>query len=365
MSRLLAALVAASTVVVALAGSANAADDAVFRTQLPSPIFFSGQPPDPEEEAEQPAPLSAAPSQVLPPTSQIGGFFTTDLAATGGTPPYHFDLAEPHPVGWVLSGTSLSGMFTSLGDLAFSVVVKDSATPPLEKAVSFATNVADSAPLVVGGMPGGIFAVGASVSAALTATGNDGAATFSLNAGTLPSGLALSPAGLISGVVAGAVGQTGSATIRVTDSYSYTDVALAWAIALPSADTTIPVEIRIKSGSSWLTAPYYPLNDGNLVQVGVGVLYPNVFAVDLGKSVTGNSFLVAANKTTTYRIVTGTNGTSYSSWGAQRTVAAGAVDSFTMPDTRTDRYVGIQVLSPTSEVVGFTEFRYGLNGAFP
>ena len=114
--------------------------------------------------------------------------------------------------------------------------------------------------------------VGSAYNQAVASTGGRGAKTFSLSAGTLPAGLAISAAGVIAGTPTGPAG-TASFTVSVTDSANTpaTDTqALAIDIVEPLAITTATL-VDTSVGISY---------DANVVATGGTV--PYTFTVSAG-----------------------------------------------------------------------------------
>lgn len=352
-----------TSVLICCASAAAQEAGASFRMQMSSPILFvdSGT-PDPEENNPTPAPLVLSADPAFPAFSQIGTFFSTTLSATGGTPPHAFEFSGGQPSDWAISGNVLSGTFSALGDLDFAVKVVGS-----ESTLPFSSMVSDAAPLAFTTLPSTKYTPGNSVNATLAASGNDGPLTYSIASGTLPPGLSLSGS-TISGSVGGTIGQTGTATLRVADSYSHVDHVLEWSLTAPAADTTVPVGARYRASSAWHTLTNHAaLRDGNLNASVVTLTVPEGMhlALDLGSAVEGNSFTVAGTAAFDYRFIYSDNGTSFNAWGAQRTFSpTNGADVVIMPETRAHRYVGLQIVSPTS-TAQITELRYGVDGVFP
>lgn len=356
---LLLASTLATTLFVAATASAQESG-AVFRSGLPFVLLLNAE--------EEPTSLTAWADIQPSSSSQIGGFFTTQLSAGGGTPPYFFEFSGSQPAGWTISGSTLAGTYTSIGDLAFAVTARDSATPPQTEPVSFSTTVVDAVPLSTS-LGGGGFAVNEVVNRSGPAVvGNDGPASFALHSGSLPPGLELAANGAISGTV-GAAGATGTAVIRVSDSYSHLDVSFPWSVTAPSAANTLPVGAQFKYGASWSAlGDFAALRNGNLTTPVVNTLTVAFVMLDMGSSIEGNTVSVAANHDFTYRIVSSDTLTSVNLWGSTQSYSAssGAM-TVNLGTPRSHRYVGIQILSTTGPggIVGITELRYGKDGVIP
>lgn len=130
--------------------------------------------------------------------------FSVQLSASGGTPPYfyEFDFQSPTPPpSWLnlSSAGFLTGTAPTQGSFTFGVVVWDTSesfaartyTLTVNPALAFTTPSLASA------------TTGQSYSSNLAATGGIPPYTFSLFSGSLPAGLSLNSAGLISGTPTG------------------------------------------------------------------------------------------------------------------------------------------------------------------
>ncbi len=154
------------------------------------------------------------------PSGQIAATYSTTLAATGGTTPYNWSVsAGALPAGLALSTTgTISGTPTASGSFSFTVKVTDSTTPTAETATQSLTlaigTVATPVQITTSSVSSG--RVGTAYSTTLEATGGTTPYSWSVSAGALPAGLALSTTGTISGTPT-AMG-TFSFTIKVSDS---------------------------------------------------------------------------------------------------------------------------------------------------
>ena len=137
------------------------------------------------------------------------------LHATGGTPPYTWTRASGVlPTGAVLSTSgTLSGVLRTTGTFNFVARVKDAkgveATGPYSVKVVAPLVIKTLSPLISG-------SIGYTFSDALTAVGGVLPYSWSLKSGSLPGGLSLSPAGLLSGTPA--TSGTWTFTTQVDDS---------------------------------------------------------------------------------------------------------------------------------------------------
>ncbi|HTV64798.1 MAG TPA: Ig domain-containing protein [Bryocella sp.] len=153
-------------------------------------------------------------TSISPPSGSIGSSYSTSLSAAGGTPPYTWTLLNGNlPSGLNLSSAGLiSGTPASGGNFLFTVQVTDSESPA-QTAIAQLTIAISTITITTHSLPAG--SVNVPYSASLTAAGGVAPYTWTLS-GTLPAGLSLSSAGIISGTPTG----TGTAnfSVQVADS---------------------------------------------------------------------------------------------------------------------------------------------------
>jgi hypothetical protein len=126
----------------------------------------------------------------------VGEDYRAALGATGGAPPYAFDLsAGSLPEGLSVAGAAISGRPVTAGTARFTLRVTDAnrRTAPAELSIV----VLDVLTLNAATLPDGM--VTAAYSAALQAAGGRGPYRFTLSAGALPAGITLSEAGALAG----------------------------------------------------------------------------------------------------------------------------------------------------------------------
>ena len=215
--------------------------------------------------AKATAPLTIAVTTALSvataslPAGVVGTAYSQTLTAGGGTGGNTWTVsAGSLPAGLSLSAAGvIGGTPTAAGTSNFTVQVADSsgakATAPLTIAVTAALSVTTSS------LPGGI--VGTVYSQTLTAAGGVGGNTWTTSAGSLPAGLTLSTAGVISGTPTAA--GTSNFTVQVADT--------------SGAKATAPLTIAIGAGLSIATA--------SLPNGVVGILYSQPITASGG---TGN-----------------------------------------------------------------------------
>lgn len=142
----------------------------------------------------------------------VGAPYFQLFNAIGGTPPYHISLVGPLPAGMSFSSETLSGTPTESGMFTFSVFASDFAGTT--DSHSYTLNIGPPAISVSpGSLPAG--AVGSGYSQSLSAFGGIAPYNFSVS-GTLPSGITMTPTGLLSGMPLSAGSYTFS--VIVTDS---------------------------------------------------------------------------------------------------------------------------------------------------
>jgi len=186
---------------------------------------------------------------------------STQLTATGGASPYTWTLtAGSLPAGLALLPSTgvISGTPTATGTFHFTVQVKDSAgntnTAALTITINAALQVTTSS--VTTPVDAGV----AYPSTTLTATGGVTPYTWMMTSGSLPSGLTLSSAGVISGTpIASAVTTPVGFAVKVTDSQGDTATSVVLTIAVSgfnfTSSSTSPITIASQgmSGTELIT----------------------------------------------------------------------------------------------------------------
>jgi hypothetical protein len=196
-------------------------------------------------------PLSITTSAPLPQPA-AGVAYYQALAAYGGTAPYTWSMASGSlPDGLTISGAGLiSGTPIATGSFSFTVQVHDGAGATASKAFAFVVPVpvviATESPLL-SSWAGGAF------SQALQATGGVAPYLWSVTSGSLPGGLTLSSAGVISGTptTAGVFAFTVQArdAVATTASKAFTLTTVASGFM-----NQVGVLSQVASGGGWETA---------------------------------------------------------------------------------------------------------------
>jgi len=154
------------------------------------------------------------------PAGTLGVAYSQPLAATGGTAPLSWSLsAGTLPAGLSLSSAGvISGTPTTAGTANFTVKVTDASSPAQSatKALSLTVGGSVVSPLkITTKSPLPAARVGVAYSKSLVAKGGTPPYSWSVLSGTLPAGLSLSSAGVISGSPTNA--GTSNFTVKVTD----------------------------------------------------------------------------------------------------------------------------------------------------
>ncbi|WP_425604150.1 putative Ig domain-containing protein [Stenotrophomonas pavanii] len=183
--------------------------------------------------------ITLAPSSLAAATG--GQLYAQTISAIGGTGGYTYSLSSGAlPPGISLSSAgAVSGTPTTPGTYAFTITATDSHAFTGSQTYSF-TVTAPAITLTPATLPA---AAGSTpYSQTLTASGGNGGYTFSLTAGALPPGIALSSGGVISGTPTTVGSYT--FTVRATDGFGFTgSQAYTVAVNAPAIvfiQTTLP-----------------------------------------------------------------------------------------------------------------------------
>ena len=150
------------------------------------------------------------------PAGQVGLAYTATLAATGGTAPYSWAItAGSLPAGISLTGTSgaLGGTPTTAGSFPLTVRVTDSTGATASANLTLSVG-ATALAITTASLPNA--QVGQAYSVTLAASGGNPPYTWTLDSGTLPSGITLAK-GVLAGTPAAGSAGTYTLVVRVTD----------------------------------------------------------------------------------------------------------------------------------------------------
>jgi hypothetical protein len=182
------------------------------------------------------------------PAGETGSAYSAVLAATGGTTPYAWSVsAGALPDGLTLSTAGqISGTPTKNGSFPFTLQVKDSSSPVATTTQALSISISlTGGPLQVTtvSLPNGQGNV--AYSTTMTAIGGTKPYSWTVSAGSLPTGLTLNSN---SGIISGTPTQSGSfaLTIQVKDSAASPQAATK-ALNLTVAAAVTPVQISTSS----------------------------------------------------------------------------------------------------------------------
>jgi hypothetical protein len=228
------------------------------------------------------------------PNGTVGAAYSQTIMATGGTPPYSFNVTTGTlPGGLILNATTggLAGTPTAAGSVSFAVTATDSGGCTGTLAYTLVINPACGAITINPSLLTHGF-VGTAYSQMLTATGGTPTYNFTVSAGTLPTGLALATSGLLSGTpsVAGTFGFTVQATdannCAGTRSYSLI-IGGAGLLFYPLSHPVRLLDTRV--GQVGCDAPGVPISGGtSRTQTAAGRTCDGLTIPNSARALTGN-----------------------------------------------------------------------------
>ncbi len=203
-------------------------------------------------------PASSASNSVTPsavtittatlPNGSVGVGYSATLVESGGTAPYTWSVATGSlPAGLTLAASTgvISGTPTTAGSSSFTVKVVDSASPANSATATLTLDI----PLIpiaitTTSLPDGELTV--AYSQTLSASGGTAPYTWAVTSGTLPPGLSLSSAGVISGKPTSR--GTYSFVATVTDSSSPAETATASLSIVVNSNVLVITTTSLPSG---------------------------------------------------------------------------------------------------------------------
>jgi Bacterial Ig domain/Putative Ig domain/Regulator of chromosome condensation (RCC1) repeat len=198
-------------------------------------------------------------SVTVVPSGTVGSPYATTFSASGVPAAMTYSIVEAAllPPGLSLTGGVLSGTPTASGTYTFDVTASNGIAPNATRSVTIA--IVAVAPTFTASSPPATGKVGELYLAYIfVATGVPNAMTYSITAGSLPSGLTM-----VNGVLSGTPSSAGSATFVVTASNG----------VLPNATTSITMNIAPADVAPTITSPL-PVSGT------VGVAYSHTFAAN-------------------------------------------------------------------------------------
>lgn len=226
-------------------------------------------------------PLTITTSSPLP-VAAVGAPYTQTLTASGGVTPINWSIGSGGlPAGLSLNGATISGTPAGAGITSFTVHAADSGTPQQTADKAFTVTVTSpltittSSPLSTG-------SVGASYSQSLAASGGTGPYSWSIAAGSLPTGLTLTGA-----TISGAPSTPGNSSFAVR----VTDAGIPQQVAEKTLTLLVVSSLTITTSSPLPTATIGVTYSQNLTATGGNSNY--VFSVFAGALPSGISLTPA------------------------------------------------------------------------
>ncbi|WP_187265624.1 beta strand repeat-containing protein [Ottowia flava] len=210
-----------------------------------------------------PPTITVAPSTL--PSAAVASTYSQTVTASGGTAPYQYTVtAGALPAGLALSTAGvISGTPTAAGSFNFTVSARDSSAGAGPYTGSQAYTLTVSAPTITL-TPGTLAAaaVGSAYSQTLTASGGVSPYTYSVSAGALPAGLALSPAGVLSGTPT--AGGDFIFSVRARDSSTGTgapfEATVAYTLTVAKAAQTLTFPAQSPASHTYASAGTFAIN---------------------------------------------------------------------------------------------------------
>jgi hypothetical protein len=240
------------------------------------------------------------------PGGTAGAPYSAMVTATGGVTPYTWTITGL-PAGLTSSSATpsatISGTTNHVGAFSITAKVSDSASTPATASVTLSLTISQAATLMVTTttLPNGM--LNTAYSQTLSATGGVGPDSWTLASGTLPTGLAISSGGVISGTPT--AGGSFSFTVQATDAESPSQTAKQ-ALSITINTTSSGLSITTKSplpgatlGSTYSamvtasggTPPYtWSLGNSSTLPSGLSLTSGSPAATVTGKPTTTGTF---------------------------------------------------------------------------
>jgi hypothetical protein len=286
--------------------------------------------------------------------TEVGVAYSTTCTASGGTSPYTFSVIPNPPAGVTLSSftattATVSGSPTSSGGYGYVVQVTDAASQSASQSYSGAVAPAPSMNCLPTTGP---TETNVAYSATCTVAGGTSPYTWSINPGTLPTGVNLSSSTGTSVTISGSPTSSGgyNYTVKATDAasqsaaQSYSGVILG-AVSISCLPTAGPTEVSVAYSATCTvsggTSPYTWSISSGALPTGVNL-----------SSNTGSSVTISGSPTSSG---------SYN-YTVQATDSASQSAAQSYSGTVTPVPI-LTSLNPTSATVGGTAFTLTANGS--
>ena len=262
-----------------------------------------------------------------------GTAYNATLSASGGTVPYTWTVTPTLPTGLTLSSAGvISGTPTGVASSgSFTFKVTDAANVYATQDITVTVNAAPALTVTTTTLPGGEIGT-AYTSTQLHATGGVPSYTWALDTGSLPAGLSLSSAGVISGTPTGSSAGTSSFIVTVTDSQTPTH----------SQGNSSTLSIAITIATLQVTTTTMPAGTGGIAYnhslTATGGITPYTWVLATGSLPDGLSLSSAG-------LISGTPTTA-----ATSTFKVQVTDSETSPVTATSTNLSITITITTLQM---------------
>jgi hypothetical protein len=216
------------------------------------------------------------------PAATAGTAFSATLSESGGTSPFTWAItAGTLPAGLSLNASTgaITGTPTGTASNTVTFQVTDAAKMSASLTVTITVNAPPALSITTTTLPGGT--TGTAYSQTLQATGGVPSYTWSKTAGSLPAGLTLSSAGVISGTPSGTFTGTSSFTVTLTDSQTPTHATVTAILSITVSAPPLSVTTASLAGGSIGTAY------SNQTLQAAGGISPYTWAVTTGSLPTG------------------------------------------------------------------------------